>query len=119
MRGGLRVLEVTLRTEAALDAIREMKKVPGAIVGAGTVVSTDQFEQVMKADAEFIVSPGLTDRLGEAIVGSGVPFLAIAVTLVVLRMRAASMPLGRNAATRSPRFTPSDLRTLANFCVSM
>jgi 2-dehydro-3-deoxyphosphogluconate aldolase/(4S)-4-hydroxy-2-oxoglutarate aldolase len=73
--GGLRVLEVTMRTAAALDAIREMKQVPGAIVGAGTVVNTDQFEQVMREDAEFIVSPGLTTRLGEAITGSGVPFL--------------------------------------------
>ncbi|MCW3836673.1 bifunctional 4-hydroxy-2-oxoglutarate aldolase/2-dehydro-3-deoxy-phosphogluconate aldolase [Sphingomonas canadensis] len=75
VKGGLRVLEVTLRTPAAIEAIREMKQVPGAIVGAGTVVSTDQFELVMKADAEFIVSPGLTDRLGSAITGSGVPFL--------------------------------------------
>jgi 2-dehydro-3-deoxyphosphogluconate aldolase / (4S)-4-hydroxy-2-oxoglutarate aldolase len=75
VRGGLRVLEVTLRTPAAIDAIREMKQVPGAIVGAGTVVNPQQFEQVMKADAEFIVSPGLTERLGRAIVDSGVPFL--------------------------------------------
>lgn len=75
VKGGLRVLEVTMRTPAALDAIREMKKVPGAIVGAGTVVNTAQFEQVMKEDAEFIVSPGLTDRLGDAIVRSGVPYL--------------------------------------------
>ncbi len=73
--GGLRVLEVTMRTPAALDAIREMKQVPGAIVGAGTVVDTAQFEQVMTAGAEFIVSPGLTDRLGSAIVDSGVPYL--------------------------------------------
>lgn len=75
VKGGLRVLEVTLRTPAALEAIAEMKKVDGAIVGAGTVVNTDQFEQVMKADAEFIVSPGLTDRLGDAITRSGVPYL--------------------------------------------
>ncbi len=73
--GGLKVLEVTMRTPAALDAIREMKQVPGAIVGAGTVVSTDQFEQVMDAGAEFIVSPGLTEALGRPIVESGVPFL--------------------------------------------
>jgi 2-dehydro-3-deoxyphosphogluconate aldolase/(4S)-4-hydroxy-2-oxoglutarate aldolase len=73
--GGLRVLEVTMRTAAALDAIREMKQVPGAIVGAGTVVSTEQFEQVMDAGAEFIVSPGLTERLAKPIVDSGVPFL--------------------------------------------
>jgi 2-dehydro-3-deoxyphosphogluconate aldolase / (4S)-4-hydroxy-2-oxoglutarate aldolase len=75
VKGGLRVLEVTLRTGAALEAIAEMKKVEGAIVGAGTVVNTDQFEQVMKADVEFIVSPGLTDRLGDAITRSGVPYL--------------------------------------------
>ena len=73
--GGLKVLEVTMRTPSALDVIREMKQVPGAIVGAGTVVSTDQFEQVMDAGAEFIVSPGLSERLGERIVRSGVPFL--------------------------------------------
>ncbi len=73
--GGLKVLEVTLRTPAALDAIREMKQVPGAIVGAGTVVNAGQFVQVMDAGAEFIVSPGLTERLAEPIIESGVPFL--------------------------------------------
>ncbi len=73
--GGLRVLEVTLRTPAALDAIREMKQVPGAIVGAGTVVNADQFAAVMDAGAEFIVSPGLTERLARPIIESGVPFL--------------------------------------------
>lgn len=73
--GGLRVLEVTLRTPAALDAIRAMRGVPGAIVGAGTVVNADQFAQVMDAGAEFIVSPGLTERLAQPIIDSGVPFL--------------------------------------------
>jgi 2-dehydro-3-deoxyphosphogluconate aldolase/(4S)-4-hydroxy-2-oxoglutarate aldolase len=75
VRGGLRVLEVTMRTACALDAIREMKTVEGAIVGAGTVVSTEQFDQVMTAGAEFIVSPGLTETLGRPIVDSGVPYL--------------------------------------------
>ena len=75
VRGGLRVLEVTMRTPAALDAIREMKQVEGAIVGAGTVVSTGQFDEVMSAGAEFIVSPGLTETLGRVIVDSGVPYL--------------------------------------------
>jgi 2-dehydro-3-deoxyphosphogluconate aldolase/(4S)-4-hydroxy-2-oxoglutarate aldolase len=73
--GGLKVLEVTLRTPAALDAIREMKQVRGAIVGAGTVVNPDQFAAAMEAGAEFIVSPGLTERLAEPIIASGVPFL--------------------------------------------
>lgn len=73
--GGLKVLEVTMRTPAALDAIREMKQVPGAIVGAGTVVNAGQFEDVMDAGAEFIVSPGLTERLARPIIDSGVPYL--------------------------------------------
>ena len=73
--GGLRVLEVTLRTGAALEAIAEMKKVEGAIVGAGTVVNTRQFAEVMDAGAEFIVSPGMTERLATPIIESGVPFL--------------------------------------------
>ncbi|KQS05354.1 2-dehydro-3-deoxyphosphogluconate aldolase [Sphingomonas sp. Leaf357] len=73
--GGLRVLEVTLRTPCALEAMQEMKKVPGAIVGAGTVVDTAQFAQVMDAGAEFIVSPGLTERLATPIIESGVPYL--------------------------------------------
>ena len=73
--GGLRVLEVTMRTPAAIDAIREMKQVRGAIVGAGTVVFADQFEQVVEAGAEFIVSPGLTEQLARPIIASGVPYL--------------------------------------------
>ena len=73
--GGLKVLEVTLRTPAALDAIREMKQVPGAIVGAGTVVNDGQVREVADAGAEFIVSPGLSERLGGAIGESGIPWL--------------------------------------------
>lgn len=73
--GGLRVLEVTLRTPAALAAIRAMKQVPGAIVGAGTVVNPEQFAEAMDAGAEFIVSPGLTQRLAQPILHSGVPYL--------------------------------------------
>lgn len=73
--GGLRVLEVTLRTPAALDVIRAMKGVEGAIVGAGTVLNPDQLKASIDAGAEFIVSPGLTPRLGEAAVASGIPFL--------------------------------------------
>lgn len=73
--GGLRVLEVTLRTPAALEAIAEMKRVPGAIVGAGTVVDIAGLERAVAAASDFIVSPGLTDRLGAAAVESGVPFL--------------------------------------------
>jgi 2-dehydro-3-deoxyphosphogluconate aldolase/(4S)-4-hydroxy-2-oxoglutarate aldolase len=73
--GGLRVLEVTLRTPAALDAIAAMKTVPGAIIGAGTVVSIEQADDVMAAGAEFIVSPGLSTRLSEHIIARGLPYL--------------------------------------------
>jgi 2-dehydro-3-deoxyphosphogluconate aldolase/(4S)-4-hydroxy-2-oxoglutarate aldolase len=73
--GGLTVLEVTLRTPAALDVIREMKTVPGALVGAGTVTSKEQLDAAIEAGAEFIVSPGLTDNLGRSAIASGVPYL--------------------------------------------
>ena len=73
--GGLTVLEVTLRTPAALDVIAEMKQVPGAIVGAGTVTNDREFDAAMKAGAEFIVSPGLTESLARVIVSHKVPYL--------------------------------------------
>lgn len=73
--GGLRVLEVTLRTSAALPAIRAMKSVPGAIVGAGTVTNEQELEDAIDASSEFIVSPGLTEPLGRAAIRHGIPFL--------------------------------------------
>jgi 2-dehydro-3-deoxyphosphogluconate aldolase/(4S)-4-hydroxy-2-oxoglutarate aldolase len=73
--GGLPVLEVTLRTPVALDAIRAMAEVPGAIVGAGTVTNANQLNQALDAGSRFIVSPGLTEPLGRAAIASGVPFL--------------------------------------------
>ncbi len=73
--GGLRVLEVTLRTPCALEALQEMKQVEGAIVGAGTVLNTVDLRAAIDAGAEFIVSPGLTEPLGKAAIDSGIPFL--------------------------------------------
>jgi len=73
--GGLRVLEVTLRTDAALDAIRAMRGVEGAIVGAGTVTNQAQLQAAIDAGSEFIVSPGLTDTLGRAAIRAEIPFL--------------------------------------------
>ncbi len=73
--GGLNVLEVTLRTEAGLDAIAAMKQVPGASVGAGTVVDVAGLDAAIAAGAEFIVSPGLTETLGKAAVAKNIPFL--------------------------------------------
>jgi 2-dehydro-3-deoxyphosphogluconate aldolase/(4S)-4-hydroxy-2-oxoglutarate aldolase len=73
--GGLKVLEVTLRTPAALEAIALMKQVEGAIVGAGTVIDPATLDAALKAGSEFIVSPGLTENLGKAAIASGIPFL--------------------------------------------
>lgn len=73
--GGLTVLEVTLRTPAALDVIAAMKTVSGAIVGAGTVLNEADLRASIDAGAQFIVSPGLTEPLGKAAITSGIPFL--------------------------------------------
>jgi 2-dehydro-3-deoxyphosphogluconate aldolase/(4S)-4-hydroxy-2-oxoglutarate aldolase len=73
--GGLPALEVTLRTPAALDVIRAMKRVPGAVVGAGTVLNPDDLDAALDAGAEFIVSPGLTKKLAKAAIKARAPFL--------------------------------------------
>jgi len=72
---GLPVLEVTLRTPAAVGAIEAMSKVEGAIVGAGTVLNEKHLNQVLAAGSKFIVSPGLTESLGRAAIASGTAFL--------------------------------------------
>ena len=74
--GGLPAIEVTLRTPAALDAIRAIAaEVPDAVVGAGTVLSPAQVADSVAAGARFLVSPGWTDVLLDAMKRSGVPFL--------------------------------------------
>ena len=75
VKGGLPVLEVTLRTSTALEVIREMKQVPGAIVGAGTVLNEHALEDALEAGSEFIVSPGFTESLAKAAIASGTAFL--------------------------------------------
>lgn len=73
--GGLPVLEVTLRTPSALDAIAEIARVPGAIVGAGTVLRADQVEPCVAAGARFLVSPGLTGTLAASARSAAKPLL--------------------------------------------
>lgn len=73
--GGLTALEVTLRTPAALEAIAAMKEVPGAVVGAGTVTNPSELDAALKAGAEFIVSPGLTEPLAKACISNDAAFL--------------------------------------------
>ena len=72
---GLPVIEVTMRTPFALDAIRAMTQVEGAIVGAGTVLNTDMLDQAFAAGSQFIVAPGLTETLARAAIAGGIPFL--------------------------------------------
>lgn len=78
--GGLPALEVTLRTPAALDAIRAMAAVPGGVVGAGTLLTPEDVAAAKAAGARFGVSPGATDRLLDAAEAAGLPMLAGAAT---------------------------------------
>jgi 2-dehydro-3-deoxyphosphogluconate aldolase/(4S)-4-hydroxy-2-oxoglutarate aldolase len=94
VEGGLPVLEVTLRTPVALDAIREMSRVEGAVVGAGTVLNAGQLADAIAAGSRFIVSPGLTEPLGRAAVASGIPFLPGIATAADL-MRGFDLGLDR------------------------
>ena len=80
-KGGLPAIEITLRTPAALDAIRAAAdEVPEAVVGAGTVLDARNYEAAVRAGARFIVSPGASGRLLDAAEASAVPLLPGAVT---------------------------------------
>jgi 2-dehydro-3-deoxyphosphogluconate aldolase/(4S)-4-hydroxy-2-oxoglutarate aldolase len=79
--GGLTVLEITLRTPAAMAAVAALGKAfPSALIGAGTIVEPNQIEAAANAGAGFLVSPGVTPRLLEAAVRSPIPFLPGAAT---------------------------------------
>lgn len=102
VRGGLTVLEVTLRTPAALDAIRSMSAVEGAIVGAGTVLDADGYDAAIEAGARFVVAPGLTDALATAAASRiGVPLLPGAVT-------ASEVMRARDAGFARLKFFPAE-----------
>ncbi|MCT9933358.1 bifunctional 4-hydroxy-2-oxoglutarate aldolase/2-dehydro-3-deoxy-phosphogluconate aldolase [Planotetraspora sp. A-T 1434] len=79
--GGLPVIEVTLRTPAALDVIRRIAaEVPEAVVGAGTIRTPGDVEAAVEAGSRFLVSPGTTPALLAAMLAGGVPFLPGAAT---------------------------------------
>lgn len=76
VEGGLKVLEITLRTPVALEAIKKIKaEVPNAIVGAGTIINVETLDKAIEAGSEFIVSPGVTDELLDAVQKSDTPIL--------------------------------------------
>jgi 2-dehydro-3-deoxyphosphogluconate aldolase/(4S)-4-hydroxy-2-oxoglutarate aldolase len=81
-RGGISIIEVTLRSDAALDAIRAIAAhVPEMTLGAGTVCNPEQVKLAVEAGAQFLVSPGATDRLLDALQGTELPFLAGTATV--------------------------------------
>jgi 2-dehydro-3-deoxyphosphogluconate aldolase / (4S)-4-hydroxy-2-oxoglutarate aldolase len=80
-KGGLPAIEITLRTKDALEAIRRVAgEVEECIVGAGTILNPQHFEQAQKAGSKFIVSPGCTTDLRKAAADSEVPLLPGAIT---------------------------------------
>lgn len=78
--GGLPALEVTLRTPAALEVIAEMARVPGGVVGAGTLLTPADVQAAKAAGATFGVAPGATDRLLDACLEADLPLLPGAAT---------------------------------------
>ena len=79
--GGLKAIEITLRTPAALEAIRAVAdEVEGAVAGAGTILDARQYEEAVKAGSQFIVSPGTTRDLLKAAADSDIPLLPGAAT---------------------------------------
>lgn len=94
VEAGLPVLEVTLRTPVALAAIRQMSRVDGAIVGAGTVLNEVQLAQTIDAGSRFIVSPGLTNPLALAARDTEIPFLPGVATAADI-MRGLDLGLDR------------------------
>lgn len=101
-RGGLPCVEVTLRTPAALDAIRALSQIDGLLVGAGTVTTTEQLQQAIDAGARFIVTPGLDDDLVRRCQQQNLPIIPGAVTPTEI-MRA------QNLGLRLVKFFPSSI----------
>jgi 2-dehydro-3-deoxyphosphogluconate aldolase/(4S)-4-hydroxy-2-oxoglutarate aldolase len=102
LRGGIPVIEITLRSAAGLAAIEAVAaRVEGMVVGAGTVLTPAQVGQVRDAGAEFIVTPGSPPRLLEAVVDSGLPLLAGAGTLTEMLTLA-------EAGLRAMKFFPAE-----------
>jgi 2-dehydro-3-deoxyphosphogluconate aldolase/(4S)-4-hydroxy-2-oxoglutarate aldolase len=111
--GGLRVLELTLRTPVALRALEAMvKAMPGAIVGAGTVLNADDLNRAVDAGAKFIVSPGLTEAVAKAAEKASIPFLpGIATAGDIMR----GLDLGLNRFKLFPAETSGGAAAAAAF----
>ena len=100
--GGVRVLEVTLRTACAMDAIRAIaQEVPEAIIGAGTVINPQQLREVTEAGAQFAISPGLTDELLNAATAGSIPLIPGISTV-------SELMLGMDYGLREFKFFPAE-----------
>ncbi|OBQ92147.1 2-dehydro-3-deoxy-phosphogluconate aldolase [Mesorhizobium sp. AA23] len=101
-RGGLRAIEITLRTADALEAIRRVAaEVEDAVVGAGTILDAKQFDEAARAGSKFIVSPGITSQLLDAAKDSPVPLLPGAIT-------PGEIMAAREAGLRFLKFFPAE-----------
>ncbi|TIP22796.1 MAG: 2-dehydro-3-deoxy-phosphogluconate aldolase [Mesorhizobium sp.] len=101
-RGGLRAIEITLRTADALEAIRRVAaQVEDAVVGAGTILDAKQFDEAARAGSKFIVSPGITSQLLDAAKDSPVPLLPGAIT-------PGEIMAAREAGLRFLKFFPAE-----------
>lgn len=111
--GGLPVIELTLRTPVALDAIRRIAtEVPEILIGAGTIVTPDQAKEAADAGAQFLVSPGSTRSLLQAMTDTGLPHLPGAATVSEIL---ALLELGY----RELKFFPAEAAGGANFLKSI
>ncbi|MCW2479147.1 bifunctional 4-hydroxy-2-oxoglutarate aldolase/2-dehydro-3-deoxy-phosphogluconate aldolase [Candidatus Symbiopectobacterium sp. NZEC135] len=100
--GGVRVLEVTLRTDCAVEAIRAIaNEVPDAIVGAGTVTNPQQLADVIAAGAQFAISPGLTEPLLKAAVEGPIALIPGISTV-------SELMLGMDYGLREFKFFPAE-----------
>ncbi|EMA3642312.1 bifunctional 4-hydroxy-2-oxoglutarate aldolase/2-dehydro-3-deoxy-phosphogluconate aldolase [Providencia stuartii] len=102
VKGGIRVLEVTLRTECAIDAIRLIaNEVPEAMIGAGTVINAQQLTAVTEAGAQFAISPGLTEELLSAATKGCIPLIPGISTV-------SELMLGMNYGLKEFKFFPAE-----------
>lgn len=101
--GGVKVLEVTLRTACGLEAIKKiMAEVPEAVVGAGTVTSVEQLKEVTKAGVEFIITPGLTPSILKAAVEGSVPVIPGVATI-------SELMTAKEAGLKAFKFFPAEI----------
>lgn len=102
VKGGIRVLEVTLRTECAIDTIRLIaNEVPEAMIGAGTVINAQQLTAVTEAGAQFAISPGLTEELLSAATKGCIPLIPGISTV-------SELMLGMNYGLKEFKFFPAE-----------